>query len=167
MISLEKIAKALGLLLVICSIVFVLIDLQLLMTNWKELSFQSYKMVGSGIPQRNVLLFDVFRWTLLLLGGIGLIEKNILGWIFPQAFLLLSFVNSLNSLFVSYSIYQQINLSSFAALIIVISFMVVVFWFMNLREVKEYLEFNKYKRTWLWLSIFILNSIGLLIYTIF
>ena len=56
MISLEKITKALGWLLVISTIVFILIDLQPLVSNWKELSYQSYKIIGSGIPQKLSLI---------------------------------------------------------------------------------------------------------------
>jgi len=166
MISLEKVTRALGFLLIICSIVFILIDLQLLMTNWKELSFQSYKMVGSGIPQKNVLLFNVFCWTLLLLGGIGLIRKSIAAWIFPQAFLLLSFCNLINSLVQYFKINEEINLNYFAALVIVLSFSIVVFKFLNMKEVKDYLQFGKYQKTWLWLSVFALNIIGILIHKI-
>lgn len=166
MISLEKIAKALGWLLVISSIVFILIDLQLLVRNWKELSYQSYKIIGSGIPQKNVLLFDVYRWSLLLLGGIGLIRKSMAGWIFPQAFLLLSFCNLINSLVQYFKINEEINLSYFAALAIVFSFMIVVFRFLNMKEVKDYLQFGKYQKTWLWLSVFALTIIGILIHKI-
>ena len=167
MISLEKITKALGWLLVISTIVFILIDLQPLVSNWKELSYQSYKIIGSGIPQKNVLLFDVFRWSLLLLGGIGLIRKSIAGWIFPQAFLLLSFWKLVNSLVRYFKINEQINLSYFAALVILLSFMIVVFKFLNMKEVKDYLELGKYQKTWLWLSVFALNIIGILIHQIF
>lgn len=167
MISLEKITKTLGLLLVINSIVLILLDIQLLVTHWNELSYQPYKMIGSGIPQKNVLFFNVFCWTLLLLGGIGLIRKRIAAWIFPQAFLILIFLNLLNSLFISYKINEQINVTYFAALIIVLSFMVFVFKFLNMREVKEYLSFGNYQRIWLWASIFALNITGIIIHKIF
>lgn len=161
---LNKILNSLSLLLIIVSVIFIFIDLKLLVAYWKDLSsYDSYKMVGSGVPQKNVLLFGAFRWFLLLIAGFGLMYKNVLGWIFPLAFLLVTFCGLTISFLSHYSIHEELFSIYFVGIIIILATIIFVFRFLNLDIVKQYLNINKYQKFWIWSSIFILNVIGILI----
>ncbi|MTH14323.1 hypothetical protein [Flavobacterium sp. LC2016-01] len=163
--TLEKTISRLGLLLIIIAVVFIFTDVKLLVTYWEKLSsYDSYKMVGSGVPQKYFLLFDTFRWLLLLIGGIGFVRKNVLGWIFPQAFVLLTFCGLTASLVTQFCHYEVITWIFLRPVIIISSMMIFVFNVLNLNIMKEYLSFDKYQKIWLWSSVFILNAIGLLIF---
>lgn len=161
----DKVISNLGYLLMIISIVFICTDTHLLVSHWGELfAHDSHKMIGGGIPPKEVLFYDIFRWSLLLIGGIGLVSKNVLGWIFLQTFVLLTFCTAAINLFSDFARhYENINWNYFSTLIIASSIMVFVFKVFNWNTMKENMNVDKYPKIWLWSGILILNVIGILI----
>ncbi|WP_431244828.1 hypothetical protein ACQ9BO_11610 [Flavobacterium sp. P21] len=90
--NIDKVLSSLGYLLIVISIVSIITDVHLLVSHWHALfSNDYYKMIGGGIPPKDVLFYNIFRWSLLLIGGIGFVSKNVLAWICTQAFVFLTF----------------------------------------------------------------------------
>jgi hypothetical protein len=167
MISLEIFFKKVGVFLIVISIIFILDDVRILVIHWNEIfSAEYYKMLGSGIPSKNILLFDIFRWSLLIIGSCGFLNKTILGWIFPQAFLLCSFSVLVYSQIVFFRIHESFVYESVKLIIVNIVFMVATFKILNMIILKDYLSHNKMSSLFSWICIFTLNIIGLLIYNI-
>ncbi|CAD0009530.1 hypothetical protein [Flavobacterium salmonis] len=160
-----KILSNLGYILIIISIVFIFENVDLLVSHWHELfTYDSYKMIGGGIPQKDVLFYDIFRWLLLLIGGIGFMNKNVFAWIFIQAFVILTFCTAAINLLSDFAThYESINLNYFLTLIISGSIMFFLYITLNQNAVKEELGVDKYQKIWLWSSIFASTTIGILI----
>lgn len=164
--NVANILNNLGYLLIVISIVFIFTDVQLLASHWNALfSNDYYKMIGGGIPPKDVLFYDTFRWSLLLIGGISLVSKNVLAWIFLHAFMFLTFSTAVINLCSDLARwhYENINWNYFSTVIISGSILFFVFKTLNENAIKDELGVNKHQKIWLWSGIFVLTAIGILI----
>jgi hypothetical protein len=155
----DVIVKIVGVLLIVIASFFIFGDLNVLIAYWKNFWELDY-----SFSMRRFLMFDAFRYFLLLIGGFCLLFKNFLGWIFSQTFLFLSLYYLISSEMYNYWVYDHISISKAISIVIVVLIIISIIVFLNKNTVKQYLNIYKYKRINLWSSILTLIIIGVLIH---